>query len=429
MEYVSANPVGPLHVGNGRGLALGDTLASVLAAAGYEVQREYLVNDAGTQTETFAATLYARYQQLFGREVEIPEGGYPGEYMTQLAQRLKEEKGDSLLTPPGEPYPPELHDLGVARMMDVIKDDLALVGVRFDGWFSERSLYTDNTYEKALAQLREAGFVTEREGAVWLSSSELGDEKDNVLVRSTGAPTYFASDVAYHYDKFLLRGFQRVINVWGADHQGHVPRMKAAVAALGVDPERLTIIVYQLVTLKRGAEVVRLSKRAGEFITLREVVEEVGADAVRFFFVSRAADSHMDFDLELAKRQSAENPVYYVQYAHARIAGILSHAKERIPSFDDGEVSLLTQESELALVRKMLQLPELVESVALSLEPHQLPYYAMELATAFHDFYEKCRVVSDDEALSKARLKLVAAAKLVLARALGLIGVSAPERM
>ena len=429
VEYVSANPVGPIHVGNGRGLALGDTLANVLAAAGYQVQREYLVNDAGTQTETFAATLYARYQQLFGREVEIPEGGYPGEYMIGLAQRLREEKGDSLLAPPGEPYPPEVHDLGVTRMMDVIRDDLAMVGVHYDRWFSERSLYSDGTYEKSLAHLRDGGFVTEREGAVWLSSSELGDEKDNVLVRSTGAPTYFASDIAYHYDKFLVRGFQRVIDVWGADHQGHVPRMKAAAAALGVDPERLTIILYQLVTLKRGAEVVRLSKRAGEFVTLREVVEEVGADAVRFFFVSRAADSHMDFDIELAKRQSAENPVYYVQYAHARIAGILSHAAERIRSFEDGDVSLLTHESELALVRKMLQLAELVESVAVSLEPHQLPYYAMDLAAAFHDFYEKCRVVSDDEALSKARLKLVAAAKLALARALGLMGVSAPERM
>ena len=429
VEYVSANPVGPIHVGNGRGLALGDTLANVLAAAGYQVQREYLVNDAGTQTETFAATLYARYQQLFGREVEIPEGGYPGEYMISLAQRLREEKGDSLLAPPGEPYPPEVHDLGVTRMMDVIRDDLAMVGVHYDRWFSERSLYSDGTYEKSLAHLRDGGFVTEREGAVWLSSSELGDEKDNVLVRSTGAPTYFASDIAYHYDKFLVRGFQRVIDVWGADHQGHVPRMKAAAAALGVDPERLTIILYQLVTLKRGAEVVRLSKRAGEVVTLREVVEEVGADAVRFFFVSRAADSHMDFDIELAKRQSAENPVYYVQYAHARIAGILSHAAERIRSFEDGDVSLLTHESELALVRKMLQLAELVESVAVSLEPHQLPYYAMDLAAAFHDFYEKCRVVSDDEALSKARLKLVAAAKLALARALGLMGVSAPERM
>jgi len=432
VEYVSANPVGPIHVGNGRGLALGDTLANVLAAAGYQVQREYLVNDAGTQTETFAATLYARYQRLFGREVEIPEGGYPGGYMVQLAERIRDERGESLLEPPGEPYPPGLHDLGVALMMDVIKDDLSLVGVHYDRWFSERSLYqpaAENTYEKALAHLREGGYVTEREGAVWFSSSELGDEKDNVLVRSSGAPTYFASDVAYHYDKFLLRGFEKVINVWGADHQGHVPRMKAAVAALGVDPERLTIIVYQLVTLRRGAEVVKLSKRAGEIVTLREVVEEVGADAVRFFFVGRAADSHMDFDIELAKRQSAENPVYYVQYAHARIAGILSHAAERIPTFDDGDVSLLGHDSELALIRKMLQLPELVESVALSLEPHQLPYYAMDLATAFHDFYEKCRVVSDDEALSRARLKLCAAAKLVLARALSLIGVSAPERM
>jgi len=432
VEYVSANPVGPIHVGNGRGLALGDTLANVLAAAGYQVQREYLVNDAGTQTETFAATLYARYQQLFGREVEIPEGGYPGDYMVQLAERIRDERGESLLGPPGEPYPPELHDLGVAMMMDVIKDDLALVGVHYDGWFSERSLYqpaAENTYEKALAHLREGRYVTEREGAVWFSSSELGDEKDNVLVRSSGAPTYFASDVAYHYDKFLLRGFEKVINVWGADHQGHVPRMKAAVAALGVDPQRLTIIVYQLVTLRRGAVAVRLSKRAGEIITLREVVEEVGADAVRFFFVGRAADSHMDFDIELAKRQSAENPVYYVQYAHARIAGILSHAKERIPSFDDGDVSLLAHESELALIRKMLQLPELVEGVAVSLEPHQLPYYAMDLATAFHDFYEKCRVVSEDEAISKARLKLCAAAKLVLARALSLIGVGTPERM
>ena len=429
VEYVSANPVGPLHVGNGRGLALGDTLARVLAAAGYQVQREYLVNDAGTQTATFAATLYARYQQLFGRQAEVPEAGYPGEYMVQLARELKEEHGDSLLRPPGEPYPPELHDLGVAKMLEVIRGDLAAVGVHYDNWFSERSLYASSTYSKALALVKERGYVAEREGAVWFVSSALGEEKDNVLVRSSRAPTYFASDVAYHYDKFLLRGFDRVINVWGADHQGHVPRMKAAVAALGVDPERLTIIIYQLVTLKRGGEVVRLSKRTGEIITLREVVEEVGADAARYNFVARAADSHMEFDLELAKRQSSENPVYYVQYAHARIAGILAHAAERFPDFSDGDVSLLTHESELALIRKMLLLPELVESIAVSLEPHQLPYYAVELATAFHDFYEKCRVVSDDTALSKARLKLVAAAKLALGRALDLMGMSAPERM
>ena len=429
VEFVSANPVGPIHVGNGRGLALGDTLARVLSAAGYEVQREYLVNDAGTQTETFAATLYVRYQQLFGRQIEVPEGGYPSEYVIELAQQLKAEHGDSFLRAEGEPYPPEIHDLGVQMMLGIIQSDLDAIGVRYDNWFSERSLYSADTYERATVLLRERGYVAEREGAVWFVSSALGEEKDNVIVRSTGAPTYFASDIAYHYDKFKLRGFDRVINVWGADHQGHVPRMKAAVSALGVDPERLTIIIYQLVTLKRGNEIVRLSKRAGEIVTLREVIEEVGADAARFNFVSRAADSHMDFDIELAKKQSAENPVYYVQYAHARIAGILTQAAERISDYSEGDVSLLTHEAEQALIRKMLRLPELVESIALSLEPHQIPYYAVELATAFHDFYEKCRVLSDDLELSKARLKLVSAAKITLARALDLMGMSAPERM
>jgi arginyl-tRNA synthetase len=437
VEFVSANPVGPIHVGNGRGLALGDTLARVLEAAGFDVQREYLVNDAGTQTETFAATLYARYQQLFGREAAIPDGGYPGEYMIELAQQIRDERGDSLLRPPGEPYPPELHDLGVQKMIESIKRDLASMGVHYDNWFSERSLYRDSTYEKALALLREGGCIVQREGAVWFAAPGLGNgdpqaaapQRDNVIVRSTGQPTYFASDIAYHFDKFLVRGFDRVVNVWGADHQGHAPRMNAAVAALGVDPDRLTIIIYQLVTLKRGAEVVKLSKRGGNIITLREVVGEVGADAARFNFVSRAADSHMDFDIELAKRQSSENPVYYVQYAHARIAGILAQASDRIEDWSAGDVSLLTHESELALIRKMLRLPELVEAIAVSLEPHQLPYYAVDLATAFHDFYEKCRVLSDDDALSMARLKLVSAAKIVLARALGLMGMSAPERM
>lgn len=429
VEFVSANPVGPIHVGNGRGLALGDTLARALEAAGFETQREYLVNDAGTQTETFAQTLYVRYEQLFGREAEIPEGGYPGEYMSEIAQQIKDEKGDSLLRPEGEPAPPEMHDLGIEKMMANIRDDLHSIGVRYDNWFSERSLYEDGTYETTMDLLRERGFVAEREGAVWFASSALGEEKDNVLVRSTGQPTYFASDIAYHWDKFLRRGFDRVINIWGADHQGHVPRMKAAVQALGVEPERLTIIIYQLVTLKRGDEVIKLSKRAGEIITLREVVEEVGADAARYNFVSRAADSHMDFDLDLAKKQSSENPVYYVQYAHARIAGILTNAAETIADYSDGDVSLLTHESELALIRKMLRMPELLEQVVETLEPHQLPYYAGELATAFHDFYEKCRVLSDDEALSKARLKLVSAAKIVLARVLDLMGMSAPERM
>ncbi|MCH8813470.1 MAG: arginine--tRNA ligase [Chloroflexi bacterium] len=429
VEFVSANPVGPIHVGNGRGLALGDTIARVLDAAGFEVQREYLVNDAGTQTETFAKTLYARYQQLFGRDVEIPEGGYPGEYMIDIATEIKSEVGDSLLNPEGEDGPPEIHDLGVEKMMTIIKDDLAAIGVKYDNWFSERSLHADGTYEATMKLLRERGFVVEREGAVWFTSSALGDEKDNVLVRSTGQPTYFASDIAYHYDKFIVRGFDRVIDIWGADHQGHVPRMKAAVNALGVDPERLTITIYQLVSLKRGGEVVKLSKRAGQIVTLRELVDEVGPDAARYNFVARAADSHMDFDIDLAKKQSAENPVYYVQYAHARIAGILSQAGERFADYSGGDVALLTHEAELALIKKMLRLPELLEQVVDSLEPHQLPYYATELATSFHDFYERCRVLSDDEALSKARLKLVSAAKIVLTRVLDLMGMTAPERM
>jgi arginyl-tRNA synthetase len=429
VEFVSANPVGPIHVGNGRGLALGDTLARVLKAAGYEVQREYLVNDAGTQTQVFAETLYARYQQLFGRQVDIPEGGYPGGYMIEIAEAIKAEKGDSLLGDPGDKAPEEIHDIGIAKMLESIQGDLTSIGVQYDNWFSERTLYTDAAYKEAMSILRERGFVTEREGATWFVSTALGEEKDNVLVRSTGAPTYFASDVAYHWDKFCRRNFDRVIDIWGADHQGHVPRMKAAVNALGIEPDRLEIIIYQLVTLKRGEEIVRLSKRAGDIITLREVVEEVGADAARFNFVARAADSHMDFDLDLAKEQSSENPVYYVQYAHARISGILAQAKERGMEYTGGDVELLREDAELSLVRKMLRLPELIESMAENLEPHPLPYYAMELATSFHDFYEKCRVLGEDEALSKARLKLVSAAQAVLARSLDLMGMSAPERM
>ena len=429
VEFVSANPVGPLHVGNGRGLAIGDTLANVLAAAGFEIQREYLVNDAGTQTKTFAATLYNRYQALFGRKIDSADLIYPGEYMVELAEQLRQERGDSLLQPPGEPPPKEIHDLGVEMMMISIKDDLTTIGVRYDNWFRERSLYRTETYEKAIALVREKGYVSEKEGAIWLASSALGDDKDNVLVRSSGAPTYFASDIAYHYDKFLLREFDRVINIWGADHQGHVQRMKASVSAMGIDPQRLTIIIYQLVTLKRGTEVLRLSKRSGDVITLREVMEEVGADAVRFFFLQRAASTHMDFDLELASRQSAENPVYYVKYAHARIASILARAKGRIPDFDDGDVCLLDHEAELALIRKLILLPEHIEAIADSLEPHQLPHYSVELATAFHNFYEKCRVISEDIELSKARLKLSAASKIVLARTLNLMGISAPDRM
>jgi arginyl-tRNA synthetase len=314
-------------------------------------------------------------------------------------------------------------------MIKLIKSDLELLGVSFDVWFSEQSLYDNGQYQTAMSLLRQGGYIAEKENATWFVSTALGEDKDNVVIRGDGSPTYFATDIAYHYNKFLERKFDKVINIWGADHQGHVSRMKAVVGALGIAPERLKVIISQMVTLRRGDELVRFSKRSGDIITLREVVDEVGADACRFFFLSRSADSQMDFDLELAKKESADNPVYYVQYANARIASILRLAQERGIDYRDGDVSLLTTEPELTLIRKMLLLPEIVEMVACALEPHHLTYYAQDLATMFHSFYKQCRVISDDEVLTKARLRLVQAAKLVLAKTLRLMGMTAPDRM
>ena len=323
----------------------------------------------------------------------------------------------------------ELAEIGTARMVERIKQDFALVNVAFDVWFSEKSLYEGGQYDKAMDMLKRGGYVTERENAIWLTSSLLGEDKDDVLVRSNGAPTYLASDIAYHYDKFLVRRFDRVVDIWGADHQGHVGGMRAMLKALGLDPERLRIIIHQLVTLRWGEEIVKVSKRSGDIITLRELVDEVGPDPCRFFFLSRSADSQMDFDVELAKRQSADNPVYYVQYAHARIASIIRLAEERGIDYAGGDVSLLCTEPELTLIRRLVLLPEIVERVAVSLEPHHLPYYAQDLATVFHSFYKQCRVVSEDPAMTAARLKLVKATQIVLARVLGLMGMTAPDRM
>jgi len=314
-------------------------------------------------------------------------------------------------------------------MLQGIKQDLELLNVVFDVWFSETSLYRGGQYDKVMGLLRSEGHVVEKANATWFESSSLGEDKDNVLVRGDGSPTYFASDIAYHYNKFLERKFDKVIDIWGADHQGHVPRMKAVLKALGLDPEQLRVIICQLVTLRRGEEIVKVSKRSGDIVTLQEVIEEVGPDACRFIFLSRSADSQMDFDMELAKRQSAENPVYYVQYAHARIASILRLAKQREIDCSQGDVSLLTTEPELTLIRRLILLPEIVERVAVTLEPHHLPYYAQDLATVFHSFYKQCRVVSDDEALTKARLKLVKASQTVLAKVLRLMGMAAPEKM
>ena len=431
VEFVSVNPTGPVHVGHTRGATLGSCLARVLEAAGYSVTREYYVNDAGSQMDAFYASIYTRYKQALGQEAELPPGGYLGAYVGELASSIADEEGDRFLAASEEEALRALGKIARQKMIELIKEDLSHIRVEFDSWFSEETLYSGGDYDRAMDILRQGDYILEREEAQWFASTALGEDKDNVLVRSTGAPTYLASDIAYHHNKFE-RGYDHAIDIWGADHQGHVPRMKVAVEALGIDPKRLTIMVSQMVTLKRGEEVVRASKRAGEFITLRELVDEVGADACRYFFLARTPSTQMEFDLELAKKESAENPVYYVQYGHARIAGILSNARQKGIDWSQGDVSLLKDPTELALIRKMLLLPELVESMARTLEPHHLPHYALDLATAFHWFYENCRVLSSDPGdypLTLARLKLVEAAQMVLSRTLSLMDMQAPERM
>ncbi|MFC2012889.1 arginine--tRNA ligase [Chloroflexota bacterium] len=429
LEFVSVNPTGPLHVGHGRGAILGSALANVLSAAGYKVEKEYYLNDAGAQIDAFIRSLYVRYRQALGADVEMPPDGYLGGYMVELAKEIINEEGDKFLALDEAEAMSRLGKLGLEKMIRQIEQDLERLGVSFDVWFREQSLFEEGQYQQVMSLLRQGGYIAEKEGATWFISTALGEDKDNVVVRGDGSPTYFATDIAYHYNKFTERKFDRVINIWGADHQGHISRMKAVLTALGIDPKRLTILISQMVTLRRGDELVRVSKRSGELITLSEVMDEVGADACRFFFLCRTADSQMDFDLELAKKESPDNPVYYVQYAHARIASILRLAQERGTDYHDGDVSRLIAEPELALIRKMLVLPEIIETIAQTLEPHHLTYYAQDLATVFHSFYKQCRVVSKNEELTKARLKLVAAAKLVLARTLSLMGMTVPERM
>ncbi|CAI83277.1 arginine--tRNA ligase [Dehalococcoides mccartyi] len=429
IEFVSANPTGPIHIGHGRGAVLGSTLSNILKAAGYYVEEEFYINDAGSQIDAFKRTLFARYQQALGKDAAVPQDGYHGQYMVDLAAEMVTKYGDKYLQMPADIAQNDLGEIGMARMLCLISDDLKALKVDFDIWFSERSLYSGGQYKTAMDILSGNNYIAERDNATWFSSTLLGDSKDNVIVRSDGTPTYFASDIAYHYNKFIERKFDRVINIWGADHQGHVSRMKAMVSALGINPERLTTLLFQMITLKRGGELVRLSKRTGEIISLREVIEEVGADACRFFFLARSTESQMDFDLELAKKESAENPVYYVQYAHARICSILHLAAEKQLDYSTGDTDLLGEEAELELIRKMAELPEIVETVSRTLEPHHLTYYAQELANAFHQFYKDCRVISDNAELTCARLKLVDASRIVLARTLHLMGMTSPESM
>jgi arginyl-tRNA synthetase len=433
IEFVSVNPTGPVHVGHARGAVLGSALANALAAAGYDVAREYYVNDAGTQMELFYESTYVRYAQALGETAEeIPENGYRGQYLIDVGEEISKERGREFLEMERAAGVAAIGAVGLNRMLANIAADLLGIGVDFEVWFREKSLFESGEFDTVMARLETAGYTTKRDGATWFTSTDLGEEKDNVIVRTSGSPTYFASDIAYHRNKLEGRGFDHVIDIWGADHQGHVTRMKAVLRALGIDDARLTILISQLVTLKSGGDIVRASKRTGQIVTLAELVEEVGPDACRFFFLSRAAESQMEFDLELAKKESSENPVYYVQYAHARIAGILRQAAERNVTWADGDVGLLTDDLELALVRKMLVLPEHVDSIAVTLAPHALPHYAVELANTFHQFYDHCRVVSSEPAdapIMKARLKLVEAARIALARTLTLMGMSTPDTM
>jgi arginyl-tRNA synthetase len=429
VEYVSVNPTGPIHVGHARGAVLGSVLSSVLSAAGYDVSREYYLNDAGNQIDLFHQSLYARYLQALGKDAQVPENGYQGQYMVELGQEMAQTHGSTFADMPEGEGLTALGAIGIERMIQNIKEDLEALRVGFDVWFSETSLYTDKYYDKVMKMLTDGGHVTQREGATWFVSTALGEDKDNVLVKSNGLPTYFASDAAYHYHKFAVRGFDKVTDIWGADHQGHINRVKAVVGALGIDPEKLNIIIGQMVALKRGGETVKVSKRTGDIITLKELVEEVGTDACRYFFLARSADAHMDFDMELATKESQDNPVYYLQYAHARLAGILRNATENGKNIAQGDVHLLSTPEELTLIRQLLMLPEIVDSIVDTMEPHHLPHYTLELATAFHSFYDRCRVITDDEELTSARLKLVEAARIGLARCLALMGMTAPEKM
>ncbi len=457
LEFVSANPTGPLHMGHGRGAALGEALARLLRAAGYSVEREYYINDAGRQMKLLASSVYARYLELEGRDIEFPEDGYHGEYIKGLAQDIREQVGADLLHLPPEEGQARCGQLAYEKLLDAIKQDLAQFGVDFETWYSEASLLTSGKIQEALHDLEQRDLVFEQDGALWFRSSRFRDEKDRVVRKKDGDYTYLASDIAYHYDK-LTRGFDWLINIWGADHHGYVPRMQGVVEAFGYPKERLQVVLVQMVSLLRGGQKVEMSKRSGEFVTLREVTDEVGADAAKFFFLMRRADTHLEFDLELAKKQSSENPVYYVQYAHARLASLFRIAEERgllVPSVKDVDLSLLAAPEEFRLIKHLSNFPGLLESCAQALEPHRLSFYLQELAGFLHVFYYKHRVLPSKEgepreeaveqgaegeevgairetvsqALTMARLALLQQVKTVLNNGLTLLGVSAPERM
>ena len=430
VEFVSANPTGLLHMGNARGGALGDSLANLLKMAGYDVTKEFYINDAGNQIVNLGLSLEARYRQLLGETgCEIPENGYHGQDIIDTAQRIVDAVGDSYLQLPEAERQEKMIATALDEKIAAIKSGLAAFGVEYDVWFSETTLHESGAVKEVVDLLTEKGMTYEKDGAIWLKTTDFGEEKDEVLIRSNGIPTYFAADIAYHKNKFD-RGFKRVINIWGADHHGHVARMKRSMDAIGYKGDDLTVLLMQLVRLYQNGEVVRMSKRTGQYVTLQELIEDVGKDAARYFFIMRNPDSHLDFDLDLAKEQSSDNPVYYVQYAHARINSILKATGKAVPKAAECDLTLLKEEAELELIRKIANLPTEIAYAAEQLEPYRMARYATELATLFHSFYNSCRVINeDDEALTNARLVLVNAARITLRNVLTMLGVSAPERM
>ena len=464
VEFVSANPTGPLHVGHGRGAAYGAVVADLLEAVGYDVHREYYVNDAGRQMDILGTSVWLRYLELCDEEIKFPENGYKGDYIWDIAATLHREHGDQYRhsaeevfaeVPPDEPEggDKETHidgliasakrllgdnryrfvfELGLNTILDDIRDDLELFGVKYDEWYSERTLMQSGAVNKAIERLRAEGHVYEKDGALWFRSTDFGDEKDRVVERDNGQTTYFASDIAYHMDK-LERGFERVIDVWGADHHGYVPRVKAALQALGSDPSKLDVLLVQFANLYRGGEKVQMSTRSGSFVTLRELRKEVGADAARFFYVMRKCEQHLDFDLDLAKSQSSDNPVYYVQYAHARVCSVLRQAAEKKISVeisaDAANLDRLTEDHELQLLKSLSRYPEVVELSAINEEPHQLSHYLRDLANDFHTYYNAHQFLVEDEGLRDARIKLILSVRQALKNGLNLLGVSAPESM
>jgi arginyl-tRNA synthetase len=431
VEFVSANPTGPLHIGHARGAVIGDVIAGILQASGFSVSREYYINDAGNQMNTLGESVYYRYLELMGEAISFPETCYQGVYITDLAREIHDAYGDKFLGSGKDEAVPFMADYAAGSILEGIKEDLETLGVVFDRYFSEKELYHDNKVAKIIEKLRDEGFIYEEEGTLWFKTTDFGDEKDRVVVRGNGDPTYFAADIAYHRGKYE-RGFDRVINVWGADHHGYIPRMQACIQALGRKKEDLDVVLVQLVNLLRGGVPVPMSTRAGEFVTIREVTDEVGKDAARYNFLMRRSNSHLDFDLEIAKAQSNENPVYYVQYAHARICSIMRNAEEqghRIPSYGDIRLDLLAAPEEHELIKMIDTFPEIVEGSAQALEPHRIPYYINDLASVFHSFYNKHKVVSDNIDLTQARLFLIKSTGTVIRNALKLLGVSAPERM